>query len=44
MFTFYWICFSILHKIFNGIFEKKCLFLCYVVIVGNNVAFVFDLM
>ena len=35
-------CFSMLYSIFNGKSKKECLFLCYVV-VGNNIAFVFDL-
>ena len=42
MFICYRTCFAILHRIFNGKCEKRCLFLCYVV-VGNSVAFVFDL-
>ena len=41
MFSFYQTCFAILHSIFNGKYEKECLFLGYVVVV-NNLAFVFD--
>ena len=42
MFIFYRICFTILYSIFNGKCEKGMFFL-YHSVVGNNVAFVFDI-
>ena len=39
--VFYRTCFAILHSIFNGMKRNNCFYV--VVVVSNNIAFVFDL-